>query len=79
MSFIQDDHVVQAPARRSIGMNSAPGSASSDPRPPRNTANALRLQQAEGDPVRRRDSRRGGTANRTTRTAKRDIRGIGGP
>ncbi len=60
-------------------MNSAPGSASSDPRPPRNTANALRLQQADGDLVRGRDSRRGGTANRTTRTAERDIRGIGAP
>ncbi len=34
---------------------------------------------AEGDLVRRRDSRPGGAANRTTRTAERDIRGIGGP
>ncbi len=66
-------------ARRSIGMNSAPGSASSEPHPAGNTANALRPQKAEGDLVRGRDARRGGAANRTTRTAERDIRDIGGP
>ena len=60
-------------------MNSAPGSASSEPHPPRNTANALRPEKAEGDLVTARDSRRGGAANRTTGTAERDIRGIGGP
>ncbi len=60
-------------------MNSAPGSASSEPHPPRDTANALRPQKAEGDLVTGRDSRRGAAANRTTRTAERDIRGIGGP
>ena len=60
-------------------MNSAPGSASSEPHPPRNTANALRLQKAEGDLVRGRDARRGGAANRTTQTAERDIRGIEAP
>ena len=60
-------------------MNSAPGSASSEPHPARNTANALRPQKAEGDLARGRDARRGGAANRTTRTAERDIRGIGGP
>ena len=60
-------------------MNSAPGSASSEPHPPRNTANALRLQKEEGDLVTGRDARRGGAANRTTRTAERDIQGIGSP
>ncbi len=60
-------------------MNSAPGSASSEPHSPRNTANALRPQKAEGDLVTGRDSRRGGAVNRTTRTAERDIRDIGAP
>ncbi len=60
-------------------MNSAPGSASSEPHPAHNTADALRPQKAEGDLVTGRDSRRGGAANRTTRTAERDIRDIGAP
>ncbi len=58
-------------------MNSVPGSASSDPRPPSNIA--LRSQKVEGDLVTGCDAHRGGAANRTTRTAERDIRGIGGP
>jgi hypothetical protein len=59
-------------------MNNAPGSAS-EPHPPRNTVDALRRQKAEGDLVTGRDAHRGGAANRTTRTAERDIRVIGGP
>ncbi len=59
-------------------MNSAPDSAS-EPDPPRNTVDALRPQKAEGDLVTGCDAHRGGAANRTTRTAERDIQGIGGP
>ncbi len=71
--------VIHIPPHPSTGMNSAPGSASSDSRPPPITVDALRPQKAEGDLVRGRDARRGGAANRTTRTAKRDIRDIGAP
>ncbi len=59
-------------------MNSAPGSAS-EPHPPRKTVEALRPQKAEGDLVTGCDAHRGGAANRTTRTAEREIQGIGGP
>ena len=59
-------------------MNSAPGSAS-EPHPPRNTADALRPKRRRAvGVVPGRDAHRGGAANRTTRTAERDIRGIGG-
>ncbi len=49
-------------------MNSAPGSASSEPHPPRDTANALRPQKAEGDLVTGRDARRRGAANKRSGT-----------
>ncbi len=61
-------------------MYSAPGLASSEPHPSRNAANALRLpKRRRAISVTGRHSRRGGAANRTTRTAERDIQGIGGP
>ena len=58
-------------------MNSAPGSAS-EPHPPRNTVDALRPKRRRAISL-RREWHHGGAANRTTRTAERDIRGIGGP
>ncbi len=64
--------------RRSIGMDSAPGSASFEPHPPPNTAHALRLQQAEGDLVRRRDVRRGGGAGTVPLERWKEIFGVSG-
>ena len=67
------------PARRSIGRNSAPGSASSEPHPARNTANARRPQKAEGDLVSGRDARRAAGARTVPRERRKEIFGISEP